>query len=142
MPNQLPRYTGVIQSDSANTASALVERDASGDVYANVFRGAAGVRTSGHLFVKVVSKTANYTAAATETVILVDATSGAITITLPAVAGVDGQVYVVKKIDSSGNAVTVDASSSELIDGAANVSLATQWAKTMIVSNGSAWYTV
>jgi hypothetical protein len=46
---------------------------------------------------------------------------------------------VFKKIDSSGNAVTVTGNGAETIDGSNTVALSTQWAKVMIVSNGTSW---
>ena len=64
---------------------------------------------------------------------------GAFTVTLPTAVGITGRVYVVKKIDSSGNAVTVDADGSETIDGAASYSLAVQWATVTVISNGTNW---
>lgn len=89
-----------------------------------------------------VTKTAAYTALATDDTILVDATAGAITITLPAVASSAGVTLTVKKIDSSGNAVTLDGNASETIDGATTKALSAQWASLTIHCNGSAWYIV
>src|SRR5207253_8666241 len=69
----------------------------------------------GHAFSELdlnqVTKTANATLAATETVVLADATSGAFTITLPAAsATTPKQVYFIKKIDAAlANLVTIDA---------------------------------
>ena len=65
--------------------------------------------------VSVVSKTANYTAVEGDSVILVDASAGAVIITLPTASTVSGQKYTVKKTDSSANPVT--ASSAQGIDG-------------------------
>lgn len=70
----------------------------------------------------------------------VDATSGAVTVNLPLASRDDGETYFIKKIDSSGNAVTVTANSGDLIDGAATYPLATQYDWVMLVSTGShAW---
>lgn len=96
---------------------------------------------TGNLATGIVSKTANYTATANDGTIEVDASGGAVTITLPAVSGLGGRIYVVKKTDSSGNAVTVDANASETMDGATTVSLASQWSACVIQANtaGTAW---
>jgi hypothetical protein len=93
---------------------------------------------------KYVAKTANYTADATDYTILVDATSGAVTITLPAAAGtaVAGRIYIIKKTDVSGNAVTVDANGSETIDGATTYPLASQWKYVTIQSDGVNWFVI
>jgi hypothetical protein len=84
--------------------------------------------------------TAAYTATTEDFTILADATAGAITVTLPSVADVTGRMYVIKKIDAGGNAVTIDGASSETIDGSATKSCAAQNDVFMIQSNGAAWY--
>lgn len=88
----------------------------------------------------LVTKTAAYTATANYCVILADATSGAVTITLPTAVGRKGQEYSIKKIDSSANAVTVATTSSQTIDGSTTKSLATQYSKTSVVSDGANWF--
>lgn len=72
--------------------------------------------------------------------VTVDATGGARTITLPPAASNAKRVYVIKKVDASGNAVTIDPDGAELIDGAANKALAVQWASATIQCDGTAWY--
>ena len=137
---QIPRYTSVIQADDNATANTVVVRDGSGGInVANV--AASSIANSGPVAVSLISRTANYTAAG-ETVILCDATSGNITITLPAASGVSGRLYVVKKTDASANTVTIDGSGSETIDGATTVALASQHHYRGIVSNGSNWFVV
>lgn len=91
---------------------------------------------------EVSTKTTAYTITLGDDVVLVDATSGAITITLPLVAPYVGIAYTIKKIDSSANAVTVDGNGAETIDGAATASLAAQWDTVTVVSNGTAWFKV
>jgi hypothetical protein len=72
---------------------------------------------------------------------LVDCTAGAVTVTLPPVADCLADI-VVKKVDASGNAVTIEGDGSETIDGAANKSLAAQYdSKTMRPALG-AWYLI
>lgn len=97
---------------------------------------------AGPIATAISTKTANYTITATDSTILVDATSGNITITLPAVSGTTGRQYVIKKIDSSVNTVTIDGNSSETIDGATTQSITTQWDAITIQSNGSAWFII
>ena len=64
------------------------------------------------------------------------------TINLPAVSAISGREYVIKKIDSSGNAVTIDGNASETIDGSTTSSLATQNKYARIKCNGTAWYII
>ena len=90
-----------------------------------------------------VSKTANYTVveADRDKLILVDATSGAITISLLAVATAgDGFQLAIKKTDSGANAVTLDGNSTETIDGSTTLSLSNQNEVAVLTCNGSAWY--
>lgn len=88
----------------------------------------------------IATLSANTTLNFTHNVVLVDATSGNITITLPSVSGVTRREYLIKKIDAGVNTVTVDANSTQLIDGALTQVLALQWQFIRIKSNGSAWY--
>ena len=74
--------------------------------------------------------------------VAVNATSGAVTITLPAAAGCTGRRYDIKKVDSSANAVTIDGNSAETIDGAATYALSAQYSSVTIISNGSGWYII
>lgn len=83
------------------------------------------------------------TATGDETVIPVDATSGAITVNLPAAATIgSGKRYIIKKIDSSTNAVTIDGNSTELIDGAQNTTLNTQYESLEIICDGTGWHII
>jgi hypothetical protein len=108
---------------------------------------AAGVAPSstlqvgGSLAVAISTKTANYTASVNDHTILCDNTSGGITITLPAVAGVAGRIYVIKKISVAGNNVTVAGNSGvETIDGSPTNVITTQYSSIMIQSDGTSWY--
>lgn len=92
----------------------------------------------------IVTKTGDYTATVTDHTILVDASGGAVVITLPLAANVYangiGREYVVKKIDASGYTVTVDGAGSELIDGDLTKMISAQWTALKLQSSGTAWY--
>jgi hypothetical protein len=92
--------------------------------------------------INTTPKTANYTATSADFTIVVDATSGALVITLPAASGCTRRLYIIKKIDASANTVTIDANASETIDGALTKVLSAQWEKIMIQSNGTGWYVI
>jgi len=74
--------------------------------------------------------------------ILCDCTSGAITVTLPPVLNLQGMHYWIKKTDAGGNAVTVDGSGRETIDGATTVSLPNQYDSVHIYCDGSVWWKI
>jgi hypothetical protein len=102
--------------------------------------GSAVVRAA-----EVISKTANYTLVAADNgkVVLVDASSGAVTITLPAVASVDdGYETTVKKTDATANTVTLDGNASETIDGATTLVLSVEDESATLRGDQSAWYVV
>lgn len=92
-----------------------------------------------------VKKTANYSASANE-IVPADATSGAITITFPA-APLNGTRIVVKKVDSSSNAVSLALGGSDVFNiagGPATGSLAlqNQALHAQYVSATGIWYVI
>lgn len=70
---------------------------------------------------------------------LCDCTSNAITINLPAAASHTGRVYEIKKIDATGNVVTIDGNGSETIDGALTIQISFQYESVTLVSDGTNW---
>lgn len=93
-------------------------------------------------YVNVVTKTASYVATSSDTVILCDATSGNITITLPPVASLSGKIFHIKKLNSNSNSVTIDGDGSETIDGDLTQIITSQYDNVMIVCDGLAWYVI
>lgn len=89
----------------------------------------------------VATKTANYTATATDNILLVSAASGSVTITLPTAVGATGQTYTIKRTDTTyTNTLTVATTSSQTIDGATTYGLLwVQYAYVQVVSDGSNW---
>lgn len=100
----------------------------------------AGALATGAGTFTQTTKTANYTATTSDFYIWVDATGGAVTITLPTAIGNAGRTFVIKKIDSSGNAVTIDANGSQTIDGALTQVITTQYAAYSIASDNANWF--
>lgn len=78
----------------------------------------------------------------TENVYLVDASSGAITVTLPALSTVSTAKIIIKKTDSSANIVTVDGNGSETIDGNTSLLINEQYTTLSIVYGTSEWYII
>ena len=74
-----------------------------------------------------------------ENVVLVDAATSSITISLPPVASYIGRTITVKKIDASTNPVIIQAFANDLIDGNSAKVLNTQYQFTSIISNGISW---
>ena len=90
----------------------------------------------------ISTKTSSYTLTSSDGTILADAAAGAITMTLPSAASSIERIFTIKKKDVTANIVTVDADSSELIDGATTYTLGTQYEAIKIQSDGSAWWVI
>ena len=91
---------------------------------------------------EITEVTVNTTLETGHFTVLVDAVGGARTITLPAAADHTHRIYNIKKIDVSANAVTIDGTGAETIDGAATVVIAAQWDSYTIQSNGTGWFII
>lgn len=81
---------------------------------------------------------ANYTVTATNQVLVVDSTSGNITITLQTAVGLSGEQIVIKK-SVAANTITVDGLSAETIDGLTTKDLNRQYEFIRITSDGTNW---
>ena|SRR5205809_544141 len=138
-----PVNSPILESSDANLASSVVERDVNGDstfrnVIAEAYLKGAGLKLG-----KTAAKTSTYAlVAATDFFVPFDATSGALTATLPAAASSTNTVFCIKKIDASGNAVTVDGNASETIDGATTVTLAARYDTCFIICDGTGWHII
>lgn len=89
----------------------------------------------------LTSVTANYTVNINDEIVLASASTAALTVTLPHAAMATGQVFAIKKTDSTANAVTVEASSGN-VDGAASVAMTTQNEAIHVVSDGTNYWVV
>ncbi len=94
---------------------------------------------NGSFATAIATKTASYTATIEDHILIVDASGGARTITLPTAAGITGRQYIIKKKDSSVNVVTIAADGSETIDGDATIAISMQWQVRTLVSDGANW---
>jgi len=95
----------------------------------------------GSFATRVHTVTSNTTLGADHHVVLVNASDGSRTITLPDATTCAGRQYIIKKIDSSSNTVTVSPQSGQTIDGQSSVNITAQYGIVRVVSDGSNWYT-
>ena len=140
-----------IYDDSSGATGDLYYRDSSGN-FVRLGIGSSGqtLKVSSGLPVwgdgssgfGTATKTSGYTISTSDTVIFADASSGNVTITLPAASSTSGYRFYVKRIDSSGNTCNIARSSTDTIDGQTSVSLDLQYTSLTVVSNGSAWYII
>jgi len=68
---------------------------------------------------------------------LVDATAGAITLSLPIASTAPAMTVTVKKTDSSANGVVVSRTGTDLIDGATSTTITTQYGAVVLRSTGA-----
>lgn len=80
-----------------------------------------------------------YTALATARQITANTAGGAITVNLPAVAGVLGKRFMIIKRSSDVNAVTLDANSTETINGALTQTLDNQYDAMELLATSQGW---
>jgi hypothetical protein len=100
------------------------------------------LQPNGSVAFPITSTNANLTLTDAHYTVLVDASGGSRTITLPSASGVDGRIYVVKKTDDSTNIVAVQAQTGQTIDGGASFILVNQYATVMVQAYGGNWYIV
>jgi hypothetical protein len=85
---------------------------------------------------------ANYTAAIYNINIFANATSGAITVTLPTAIGNNGKMLSIKRINSNANNVTVATTSSQTIDGNTTYVISNPRETITVVSDGTNWQVI
>lgn len=89
------------------------------------------------------TETANYTAVSeTDYTILVDATSGDVTISLPTALSALGRVFNVKKIDASTNSVFIDPNGSESLDNDTDAEIKKRYTSLTVQSDGTGWWII
>jgi hypothetical protein len=89
----------------------------------------------------IVTKTSSYTLTTSDEVVLANATSASLTLTLPTAVG-NTNLYSLKKIDSSANTVTVATTGGQTIDGGSTGVIKVQYASVSVVSDNSNWYII
>lgn len=85
---------------------------------------------------------ANTTLNTNDNIVLVDSTVAAITITLPIALESEQKTIIIKKIDSSVNAVTVAAQGTSTIDGVASRSISAQYGTLRLTAFAGNWHLV
>lgn len=132
-----PASAGVVAFDSAGAVQSRTITAGSG-VTVNNGNGVSGNPTIS-ITKTVTTENADYTLTASDDLVLGDAALGAITLTLPTAVGNSGKEFFIKKIDATGNSVTVDGDGSETIDGSATQVITSQWTTLTIISDGANW---
>jgi len=137
--------------DTSGATGDVYYRDSSGHFVrlgigstGQVLTVASGLPSWGQgIFVTSTQTGTTYTISTGDTVIIADATSNAVTITLPVASSMTGYRFYVKRKDNvTANAVTIARSGSDTIDGATSQTLDAQYTSATVVSDGSNWYII
>lgn len=100
-----------------------------------------GTRFNNGILTKVSTISSSASLTVTDHFVKVDASGGNVTVTLPVAntvfTGGIGINYIIKRMDNSGNTVTIQRSSSDTIDGATSTTLTTQYQSINISATAS-----
>lgn len=141
--NSLARFDGTsgltIQAsgailDDAGKLTGITSLGVNTSSPASTFHVAGSISSA----IRTVTATGSMTS--TDSYVLVNASSGSITLALPSASDSVGRSYNVKRIDGSSNSVTIVRSGSDTIDGSVSWSLSVQYESLTFVSDGSGWY--
>ena len=75
---------------------------------------------------------------------LVNTTSGALTITLPSASGISGRIYTIKKIGTGGidKELTINPAGSATIDGGSSYIIYNDYTYVTLQTDGTNWYII
>lgn len=101
------------------------------------------MQVDGSLSMSIKTVSADYTATSSDNTILVDATSGAIILTLPNTGAITGRIYTIKKIGTGGidNKLTI-APSTGTIEGGTSYTIYNDWTFVSLQTDGANWYII
>jgi hypothetical protein len=141
----------VMESDTTTASMSFVidEDDLGSDLDTKVptqqsVKAYVDAQVGGSLNLSLVSKAFVDSPYATSNgeVVIVDTSSGNVTVTLPAAASNANAWINVKKVTGDANTVIVDGNLSETIDGDLTQTLTLDQESLTVVCNGSAWYII
>ena len=120
----------------------VLKPDGAGNVGVGTETPTTVLHVAGPLATAVATCSADHSVTSTDSVLLCNAASQAITLTLPSAAGIAGRQYTFKRVNAGANAVTVAAAATETIDGASTLVITTQYEHITIVSDGTNWWVI
>lgn len=147
VPNAAVDARGVVSTGSQAFAGTKSFQDS---VYANTSMKVGGttpanstVQIEGSVSMAIRTITGSGTLTNTDNTVLVNTTSGSITVTLPAPGTIAGRIYTIKKIGTGGidNELTITPSSGT-IDGGANYKIYNDYTYVTLQTDGTNWYII
>ncbi len=100
----------------------------------------SGLHVNSSFATAIVFKQQDYTLTDIDHTVLVNCSGGNVTITLPTAVGCAGRLYVIKRVDSSGNSVNIDANGSEQIEGSTSLVGVASGGSLTLQSDNSGWW--
>ena len=100
----------------------------------------SGLHVNSSFATAIVFKQQDYTLTDSDHTVLVNCSGGNVTITLPTAVGCAGRLYVIKRVDSSGNSVNIDANGSEQIEGSTSLVGVASGGSLTLQSDNSGWW--
>ena len=132
---------GAVRIHHSMATANKVAVDGNGNVGIGTISPNSKLDVRGSLSLGIVEKTSNYTIGSSDFTVLLDASSGGVTLTLPAASGITGRIYVIKCTGKGeGNTANLATNGSETIDGDSNDKVFNDTGESlMIQSDGAGW---
>lgn len=126
-----PVSTFLVLTDTPNTYAGASSK------YVKVNPAANGLE---FVYFPIRTTLINTTLTVDDYTVLINATGGNTTVTLPDATTVTGIIYNIKKVDVTTNIVTISAVGGQTIDNILSQTLTVQFQSMTIQSNGSNWW--
>jgi len=123
-----------VQMLSASTYKDILYLNGSGNVGVGIASPVSLLDVSGSFGKKVTAASTGLTLDVTHSIVNC---TGTFTVTLPQASTCTGRIYTINNISTG--VITIDAYSTELIDGVQTKTIPTQWSSYTIQSNGTSW---
>jgi hypothetical protein len=136
-PTEAENDPRIAVANGSTTPVFLVDRE--GDVTASSVTVTGNTTLGAAVSFPVTTVTSDATLGNSHFLVLVDAGSSGVTITLPSASSNTGRMYVIMKINGTGN-VTIQASGSDNINSGPTLTIGSQWGKyTLMSAGGTQW---
>lgn len=139
---------GVVTTTSQNFAGAKHFTDSVGAGVALLVGSQTGnanstVQVNGSVSMAIKTVTSAYTLTATDNTVLADATSAAITVTLPSPTGIAGRIYTIKKVGTGDidKALTISPNGGT-IDGGTSLVIYNDYSYVSLQTDGTNWFII
>ena len=124
---------------SGNEVARVISNGANGGYFGiGTISPTSSFHVNGSFAANITSITTTLAIDSTHYVIAAGGTTS-YTVTLPTAVGIAGRTYHIKKTSASAYTLTIATTSSQTIDGAASISVTTQYDSYFVISDGSNW---